>query len=200
MAVYSPEGESWTGVQRRMPEHLLVRGLSLLLLAEKISYDGHEFDYRQTEGGRLVGRGFYYTMAGMTRGRTQTAARANGVMRAALLAGLRYAEERKMFGALLIDLPLTGARLSKMAARYAASRHLTYSVARMLARGCGRMEASLVKLFACRSAEMVTREAMQLYGGMGYAEEIAVSRYFVDARVLSPDQGHFRCRFHRTRS
>jgi alkylation response protein AidB-like acyl-CoA dehydrogenase len=32
-------------------------------------------------------------------------------------------------------------------------------------------EASLVKLLACRSAELVTREALQLHGGMGYAEE-----------------------------
>jgi len=51
------------------------------------------------------------------------------------------------------------------------------------------MEASLVKLLACRSAEMVTREALQLHGGMGYAEETPVSRYFVDARVLSIFEG-----------
>ena len=51
------------------------------------------------------------------------------------------------------------------------------------------MEASLVKLLACRSAELVTREALQLHGGMGYAEESAVSRYFVDARVLSIFEG-----------
>ena len=30
---------------------------------------------------------------------------------------------------------------------------------------------------------------MQIHGGMGYAEEVAVRRYFVDARVLSIFEG-----------
>ena len=55
--------------------------------------------------------------------------------------------------------------------------------------GSGQMEASLVKLFACRAAEWITREAMQLHGGMGYAEETDVSRYWLDARVLSIFEG-----------
>ena len=51
------------------------------------------------------------------------------------------------------------------------------------------MEASLVKLIACKAAEWITREAMQIHGGLGYAEESDVSRYFVDARVLSIFEG-----------
>ena len=57
------------------------------------------------------------------------------------------------------------------------------------ARGEGALEASMVKAYVCRTAEWVTREAMQIHGGMGYAEEYAVSRYFVDARVLSIFEG-----------
>ena len=76
-----------------------------------------------------------------------------------------------------------------MAARLAACRQLTYAIARVMDAGGGRVEASLVKLLACRSAELVTREALQLHGGMGYAEETPVSRYFVDARVLSIFEG-----------
>ena len=139
------------------------------------------------EGG--LGKGFSLTMAGMVGGRIQTAGRALGVMRAALTAAIRYARDRHVFGAPLADYQLTRVKLATMAARFAACRHLAYAVARQIDAGGGRMEASLVKLLACRSAEMVTREALQIHGGMGYAEETAVSRYFVDARVLSIFEG-----------
>ncbi|MBC7438118.1 MAG: acyl-CoA/acyl-ACP dehydrogenase [Bdellovibrionales bacterium] len=136
-----------------------------------------------------LGKGFYFTMAGMMGGRLQTAARACGVMRAALLASLQYSRDRKVFGSPLLAYPLTLAKLARMAARFSACRQLAYVIATLLDKGGGRMEASLVKLLACRSAELVTREALQLHGGMGYAEETPVSRYFVDARVLSIFEG-----------
>lgn len=136
-----------------------------------------------------LGKGFYYTMQGMTGGRMQTAARASGVMRAALDAAIRYADDRKVFGKALSSYPLTCVKLARMAARYSACRKLTYAIARQLEGEGAQMEASLVKLLACRSAEIVTREALQIHGGMGYAEESAVSRYFVDARVLSIFEG-----------
>ena len=139
------------------------------------------------EGGQ--GKGFYYNMAGMMGGRLQTAARSCGVMWAAFRAALTYTGDRKVFGEPLNHYPLTLAKLARMAARLQACRRLTYAVARRMAGGGGRVEASLVKLLACRSAELVSREALQLHGGMGYAEETPVSRYFVDARVLSIFEG-----------
>ena len=155
-----------------------------------LAFDGFLVPEANVVGGEAgLGKGFYFTMAGMMGGRMQTAARACGVMRAALRAAIRYAGDRRVFGAALADYPLTRAKLARMAARYAACRRLAYRVGRLLDAGGGRMEASLVKLLACRSAELVTREALQIHGGMGYAEESAVSRYFVDARVLSIFEG-----------
>jgi (2S)-methylsuccinyl-CoA dehydrogenase len=136
-----------------------------------------------------LGKGFYFTMSGMVGGRIQTAARAAGVMTAALKASVTYATDRKVFGSALIDFPLIQMKIARMAARLAGCRQLTYAIARRLETENGRMEASLAKLFACRSAEIITREALQIHGGMGYAEEMAVSRYFVDARVLSIFEG-----------
>ena len=139
------------------------------------------------EGG--MGRGFYYQMAGFENGRLQTAARAIGVMQAAYEAARDYAENRKVFGANISEYQLTQVKLARMAVLIQAARQFAYEVARMMARGEGALEASLIKAYVCKAAEWVTREAMQIHGGMGYAEEYDVSRYFVDARVLSIFEG-----------
>ncbi|HTL87143.1 MAG TPA: acyl-CoA dehydrogenase family protein [Acidimicrobiia bacterium] len=139
------------------------------------------------EGG--LGRGFYLQMAGFENGRLQTAARAVGLMQAAFEAGLSYAQERKVFGRAVFDYQLSKAKLARMAALIQAGRQFSYDVAGKMAAGEGTLEASMVKAYVCRAAEWVTREAMQLHGGMGYAEEFPVSRFFVDARVLSIFEG-----------
>jgi (2S)-methylsuccinyl-CoA dehydrogenase len=136
-----------------------------------------------------IGRGFYLQMQGFDRGRLQTAARAVGVMQAAYDAAVAYAAERRAFGRSIAEFQLTGAKLTLMAATIHAVRHGLYDVARRMDGGGGSLEASMLKAYACRAAEWVTREAMQIHGGMGYAEEFPVSRYFVDARVLSIFEG-----------
>lgn len=136
-----------------------------------------------------LGQGFYLAMAGLSGGRIQTSARASGVMQAALERSVSYATDRHVFDSPLGEYQLTRVKLGRMWAALTASRQFSYAVARMLDQGAGKMEASLVKLFSCRAAEWVTREALQIHGGMGYAEETDVSRYFVDARVLSIFEG-----------
>ena len=135
------------------------------------------------------GRGFYYQMAGFENGRLQTAARAVGVMQAAYEAARQYAADRVVFGQPVGSYQLTQAKLARMAVIIQGARQFSYEVARMMAKGEGTLEASMVKAYVCKAAEWVTREAMQIHGGMGYAEEFPVSRYFVDARVLSIFEG-----------
>lgn len=153
-----------------------------------------------------LGRGFYLQMEGFENGRLQTAARAVGVMQAAFDAAFNYALDRKVFGRAIGDYQLTRVKLARMAALTRAGRQSTYAVARSMgsadggsgtggagsgagSAGDAGLHAAMVKAYTCRAAEWVTREAMQIHGGMGYAEEYAVSRYFVDARVLSIFEG-----------
>ncbi len=136
-----------------------------------------------------LGRGFYLQMQGFENGRLQTAARAIGVMQASYEAALDYATNRVVFGAPILDYQLTRAKLARMAVLIQAARQFSYEVARLMSKGEGTLEASMIKAYVCRAAEWVTREALQIHGGMGYAEEFPVSRYFVDARVLSIFEG-----------
>ena len=136
-----------------------------------------------------IGRGFYYQMAGFENGRLQTAARALGVMQSALEEARQYSLDRTVFGEPIHEYQLTQAKLGRMAVTIQGARQFAYEVARLMAKGEGTLEASMIKAYVCKAAEWVTREAMQIHGGMGYAEEYTVSRLFVDARVLSIFEG-----------
>ena len=136
-----------------------------------------------------LGKGFYFQMEGFENGRLQTAARAVGLMQAAYEAAVAYADNRVVFGHNIGEYQLTKVKLARMAVVIQAARQFSYVVANLMGKGEGAMEASMVKAYVCRAAEWVTREAMQIHGGMGYAEEYPVSRYFVDARVLSIFEG-----------
>jgi (2S)-methylsuccinyl-CoA dehydrogenase len=156
----------------------------------ELSFDNWFVPDEHLVGGRDgLGKGFYFQMAGFENGRIQTAARAIGVMQAAYDAALEYARSRVVFGEAIINFELTRIKLATMAVVIQCSRQFSLDVARQMSRGEGTLEASMAKAYVCRAAEWVTREAMQIHGGMGYAEEYAVSRYFVDARVLSIFEG-----------
>lgn len=136
-----------------------------------------------------LGQGFYLQMAGFENGRLQTAARSVGVMQRAYELARDYAADRRVFGSALNEYELTQSKLGTMAALIAISRQHNYDVARALAIGDGAADAAMAKAFVCKAAEWVTREALQIHGGYGYAEEYEVSRLFVDARVLSIFEG-----------
>jgi len=184
------------GFELKQPEGGTMEGRTI----DTIGYRGMHsyevaFDDWYVPGENLIGgpagqgSGFVLQMKGFENGRLQTAARAVGLMQAAYEAAYDYAANRALFGKSLLDYQLTRAKLARMAVVIQANRQFAYRVARLMATGAGRAEAAMVKAYACEAAEWVTREAMQIHGGMGYAEEFPVSRYFVDARVLSIFEG-----------
>lgn len=156
----------------------------------ELAFDRYRLPQISLVGGDdWLDRGFYLQLEGFTLGRLQTAGRAVGVMQAALDLAVVYAQQRSIFGRKEIDFQLVRAKIGAMAVRVAASRQLSYAAAALLEQGRGQVEASLAKLYASRMAELVTREAMQLHGAMGYGEESDVSRLFLDARVLAIFEG-----------
>lgn len=138
-----------------------------------------------------LGRGFYLQMEAFANARVQTAARAQGVIQAAIDASVSYVKAREVFGTPLSELSLTREKIALMASSLTAARALTLLAGRRIASGDPRAgeAAAQSKLFAGNSVEWITRDAQQLHGGYGYAEEYIVSRLFVDGRVLSIFEG-----------
>ena len=109
---------------------------------------------------RGSGQGFYLQMQGFENGRLQTAARAIGVMQAAYEAALGLRRRTAWCSARpIVDYQLTQVKLGRMAVLIQATRQFSYEVARLMAKGEGALEASMVKAYVCRAAEWVTREA-----------------------------------------
>ncbi len=140
-------------------------------------------------GDQWLDRGFYLQMESFAVGRLQTSARAVGTMRAALDAARGYGAGRIVFGRPVTGYQLPQSMLGRILVHSHAARQLSYRAAELMDAGEGQTEASLAKLYACRLAEQAARDAMQLHGGNGYAEESPISRIFLDARVLTIFEG-----------
>jgi (2S)-methylsuccinyl-CoA dehydrogenase len=155
----------------------------------ELAFDGFAVPADGLLGG-VAGEGFRQLMSTFESARIQTAARAVGVARAALGEALAYARARRQFGRPIAAFPRVAHKLAAMAAGIEVARALTLAAAR--ARDSGRrcdIEAGMAKLFAARAAWTAADDAVQIHGGNGYAEEFAVSRLLVDARILNIFEG-----------
>ncbi len=154
-----------------------------------LAFDGFEVPRAGLLGG-VEGQGFKQLMATFEPARIQTAARALGVARGALEAGLRYARERRQFGKPIYAFPRVADKLVWMAVEIMMARQLTLFAARE--KDAGRrcdVEAGMAKLLAAQVAWSAADNALQVHGGNGYALEYPISRLLCDARILNVFEG-----------
>ena len=140
------------------------------------------------------GRGFKIAMTVLDAGRIGIAAQALGVAEAAYEASLSYARERQAFGSPIGSFQMIQSKIADMKTRIEASRLLIYHAARakiVAAQNGARYttEASIAKLYASETAMLVTDEALQIHGGVGYSKEHPVERYYRDARITRIYEG-----------
>lgn len=140
--------------------------------------------------GGVQGQGFKQLMQTFEGARVQTAARAVGVAWKAYELGLRYAGERRQFGAPIIEFPRVSDKLALMLAETVMARELTYFAANEKDKGrrCD-IEAGMAKLLAARVAWSNADGSLQIHGGNGYALEFEISRVLCDARILNIFEG-----------
>ncbi|MBA3605771.1 MAG: acyl-CoA/acyl-ACP dehydrogenase [Acidimicrobiia bacterium] len=131
------------------------------------------------------GRGFHHLLDGLNPERILLAAEALGIGRAAIRRAVAYANERVVFGRPIgknqgIAFPLAEAhmrlRAAEMMIRNASTRYDD-------GLPCGE-EANAAKYLAADAAYEAADRAVQTHGGMGYATEYDVERYWREARLI----------------
>jgi acyl-CoA dehydrogenase len=131
------------------------------------------------------GRGFHHLLDGLNPERILIAAEAVGTGLRALERAVGYGRERVVFGRPIgsnqgISFPLAEAH-----ARLRAAELMVAEAAARYDAGesCGE-EANVAKWLAADAAALATDRAVQTFGGMGYATEYDVERYWREARVF----------------
>jgi acyl-CoA dehydrogenase len=130
------------------------------------------------------GQGFKYILDGLNPERCLVAAEALGIGRASLRRAVRYGNEREVFGRPIgmnqgIQFPLADS-LARLDAAELVLRKATWLYDQ--GRPCAR-EANTAKYLCADAGFDAADRAVQTHGGMGYAEEYHVARYFREARL-----------------
>ncbi|GAK12124.1 acyl-CoA dehydrogenase [Geomicrobium sp. JCM 19039] len=134
--------------------------------------------------------GYRVALANLNAGRIGIAAQALGIAEGALQRAVRYANERKQFGASIARNQGISFKLAEMATEVEAAKCLVYQAAHLEQSGvpCVK-EASIAKLIASKAAVEVSQQAVQVFGGYGYTKEYEIERYFRDAKVCEIYEG-----------
>jgi short-chain 2-methylacyl-CoA dehydrogenase len=136
------------------------------------------------------GRGYAQFIATLDEGRVAIAALSTGLAQGCVDESVRYARERRAFGAPIGEHQAIAFKLADMAARVHTARLAYYDAAsRMLAGQRFKKEAAIAKLVASNAAMDNARDATQIFGGYGFMNEFPVGRFYRDAKILEIGEG-----------
>jgi acyl-CoA dehydrogenase len=130
------------------------------------------------------GRGFYYLLEGLNPERVLIGAEAVGLGRAALKRAAGYAKERVVFGRPIGQNQGVAHPLARCWAELEAANLMAFKAAALYDAGreCGA-EANAAKYLGGEAGFRACEAAVMTHGGMGYAKEYDVERYFREAMI-----------------
>lgn len=138
---------------------------------------------------RLIGAenaGFIAIMSNFLQERLMLTIMAYMTAQIALEESLQYSQQRQAFGRSIDRFQVNRHKLVDMATQIDVAREYAYRCAALMQAGKNPIkEVAIAKNFAVQVCESVTREAVQLHGGMGYMRESVVERLYRDAKILS---------------
>jgi alkylation response protein AidB-like acyl-CoA dehydrogenase len=136
------------------------------------------------------GQGFKVAMTALDNGRYSVAAGCVGIIQGCLDACTEYAKMRKQFGRPIGSFQLVQDMIARMAVDLDAARLLVFRAGSLKNQGLpNTVETSIAKYFASEAAVRAATDAVQIFGGYGYSEEMPVARYYRDAKVATIYEG-----------
>jgi alkylation response protein AidB-like acyl-CoA dehydrogenase len=141
-------------------------------------------DVKLTAGQRLgAGDATAALERAMQRGIAALCAEAVGAMEATNSATIEYTRSRKQFGQPIGRFQVLQHRMADMFVQATQARSMSILAAGRCAVNHGdaelrRRDVSAAKCYVGKAARFVGQQAVQLHGGMGMADELAVSHYF----------------------
>jgi alkylation response protein AidB-like acyl-CoA dehydrogenase len=164
------------------------------------------------------GQGFRAMLDLMNAARLGVASQALGLSQAALRDAVAYAHERRQFGKPIAEQPLVMTMLAKMAVNVEAVRALLYRTYGLLDFNAAREAAlarddlsaaertalrddlerdaarvrlltPLCKYFATEICDDVTRDALQIFGGIGFTLDCDAGKYHADSLIMTVYEG-----------
>ncbi|PVD35947.1 hypothetical protein C0Q70_02916 [Pomacea canaliculata] len=132
------------------------------------------------------GQGFTYQMLQFQEERLWGAAATLVPMETVIQETVKYTRDRKIFGQSVLSNQCVHFTLAELETEVELLRSLLYRTVLLYSQGNNvTKQASMCKLKAGRLARQVTDKCLQFWGGMGYTNEVLISRFFRDMRLIS---------------
>ncbi|XP_054713110.1 probable acyl-CoA dehydrogenase 6 [Uloborus diversus] len=136
------------------------------------------------------GKGFFYQMVQFQDERLAGIALSCAQMTRMVSDTIEYCQMRKAFGKKIIDNQIIHYRLAELQTEIEALRSLLMRITDDKNNGKDiTYLASMGKLKAGRLSREVMDSCLQYWGGMGYTDDVLISRFYRDARLLSIGAG-----------
>ncbi|XP_075683838.1 putative acyl-CoA dehydrogenase 6 [Rhinoderma darwinii] len=136
------------------------------------------------------GMGFIYQMLQFQEERMWGVANVLTPMENIIQETIKYTSDRKIFNQPLLNNQIVHFRLAELNTEIELLRSLLYRTVGLYIDGNDVTKlASMAKLKAGRLARELSDSCLQFWGGMGFTNEVLVSRFYRDSRLLSIGAG-----------
>ena len=176
------------------PNGKLTKGIEIAQKIRKIGMNSSDtgliyFDDVRVPQRNLIGQegaGFVYQMQQFQEERLWAAASSLVTLTECVRQTIEWAQQRKMFGATLIDQQWVQFKLAELQTEIEALRALTWRAGELYVGEQDVLQlASMAKLKSGRLTREVADICLQFWGGMGFTWENRVSRLYRDGRLGS---------------